>query len=245
MKFICTVIASILFINLHSQELPAIKVTGVANMEVTPDIAVFKLHLNARNKSESLSIQDLTVVSNNVLTKLKELGYPEKEITLNDYSVVANYEYVGDKAKRNGYRATQNLTVKTRLSKEIILKTLKAFSTEDARQTYITYNSVCSDSLQKAVEKKLIEHAITDASEKATIIATSLKVKLAQVQQVFYEVNEGYGSGNGAGGVDYYATSSGKSMNEMELVNETYFTIEKETFIKSVRIDFGIEQNKP
>jgi uncharacterized protein YggE len=244
MKFICTVIASILFLNLHSQELPAIKVTGVANMEVTPDIAVFQLQLNARNKSESLSIQDLTIVSNNVLTKLKELGYPEKEITLNDYSVVANYEYVGDKSKRNGYRAAQNLTVKTRLSKEIILKTLKAFSTEDARQTYITYNSVCSDSLQKAVEKKLIEQAISDASEKASIIATSLKVKLANVHQVFYEVNESIG--NGYNYDRMLKVMPGISSNaEMDLVNETYFTIEKETFTKSVRIDFGIEQNKP
>ncbi len=241
MKNVFSFLASILFLTAQAQEIPAIKVTGVANMDVTPDIAVFSLQLNARNKSESLSIQDLTVVSNNVLTKLKELGYSEKEIILNNYSVDANYDYVGDKSKRNGYRATQNLTVKTRLSKDIILKTLKAFSTDDARQTYITYNSICSDSLQKAVEKKLIEQAIMDASEKANIIAISLKVKLSQVQQVFYEVNEGYGSGNGL----VYGNSSGKAMNEMDLVNETYFTIEKENFTKSVRIDFGIEQYKP
>lgn len=241
MKFICAVIACILFLQLNAQEIPAIKVAGVANMEVTPDIAVFQLQLNARNKSESLSIQDLSVVSNNVLTKLKALGYSEKEIILNDYSVDANYDYVGDKSKRNGYRATQNLTVKTRLSKDVILKTLKAFSTEDARQTYIRYSAICSDSLEKAVEKKLIENAISDASEKAAIIASSLKVKLSNVQQVFYEVNEGYGSGNGVG----YGKGVGSGMNEMDLVNETYFTIEKETFTKSVRIDFGIEQNKP
>ena len=95
----------------ETASLPGILVQGIAEIQVTPDIARVTLGVQTAGKRSQEVAQENARKSSAVLAAIKALGIADKDIRTAGYSVGPEYEYNNGTQKLTGYRASNSIVV--------------------------------------------------------------------------------------------------------------------------------------
>jgi uncharacterized protein len=166
-----------------------IAVNGLGEAFATPDIATFSFSVSADATSVSDAQANVTKDTDTIVSALKNLGIDEKDIQTSDYSVYPKYKYVptvcptnssycpGGNQVPDGYTVSNSLTVKVR-NTALAGKALAAAGDNGA--TNISGLNFTQDD-PSATEDEARAKAITDAQNKASVLAKELGVSLGRV----------------------------------------------------------------
>lgn len=159
-----------------------VTVTGEGRVSYTPDTATVVMGVQIDRAPSALSaLTQLNQKISKIIPAIKEAGVPDADITTQNYSLYANYDYRDGVSYLSGYNANQQLTVKVRDLKQdsyTISTVIDAASKAGANQIQsLTFDvSKLSDLQQEARIK-----ALADARSKATALADAAGVRLGKV----------------------------------------------------------------
>ncbi|MDP3645849.1 MAG: SIMPL domain-containing protein [bacterium] len=182
-----------------------ISVSGEGEVFAVPDMATFSVTVQEEAKEVKDAQDTATKKNNDIIAYLKGAGVDEKDIQTTDYNVYPQYDYANatcsggycppGKQTLRGFQVSQTLTVKVRDTKKAG-DLLSGVGSRGASQVS-GLNFTIDD--QDALEAEARDKAITDAKEKAEVLAKSLGVTIVRVV--------GFSEG-GYGGPIYYAKAT-------------------------------------
>lgn len=158
-----------------------LSVVGEGKVDVVPDTATVTVGITVSRAATVTAAQEqIDRINNQVLTTMKELGVPEKDITTSNYSVNPNYNYDSSIQRIDGYNADASITIKTKdtqLVSQIVSKATEAganqingvsFSIDDPAKFR-------SDARTKAIE---------NAKQEAEKLAKELGISLGKITNI-------------------------------------------------------------
>ncbi|MCZ7401847.1 MAG: SIMPL domain-containing protein [Candidatus Methanoperedens sp.] len=164
-----------------------ISVSGTASISVIPDTASMSIGVITQAATSKEASDRNAVSMNAVISALKNLGLPDKEIQTSSISIQPVYNYTRDVPVIVGYSASNNVLVTTknldRLS-DIIDKSIASGANQVGGISFTV-----SEEKQKQIFGELLSAAVNDAKSKADDLAKSLNVKIASVKTS--SINEG------------------------------------------------------
>lgn len=191
-----------------------ISVTGEGEAVAVPDVATFTFSV-VETSEDVASAQELaTEKSNEVLSYLKEAGIEDKDIKTTNYDVYPKYEWIQPvciseincprgQNELVGYEVSQTVKIKVRDIERAgdLLSGIGSFNV--SRVGSLGFEVDDEDALVAEARSK----AISDAKEKAKVLAKELGVKLGDVMGFsentgydgpMYRMEEAYGLGGDA-----------------------------------------------
>lgn len=235
-KQILLIITILISNSFFAQQEATINLVGHAYKRVTPDKAHFFIGIRASKKTEPESYKAMTLISNDVLNRLKKEGFKETDIKLTDYSVQMEYDYSSGKAKRIGYISSQNLTVKFPVDKRRILNLYDHLTSNEMEGVSINFSTECSDSLKSKIQNELIVLALNDAKEKANLIATTTDCKIKSVADVSYKI-----ATNVVYPQEMVRAYAMKASNDMGTQASDFFSINETEFSEEIKVTYWIQ----
>lgn len=173
-----------------------ISVTGYGEAFGVPDVATFTFTVTSQKTTVAAAQDDATARINAITEYLTGAGIEKKDIQTSDYSVYPQYEYnqvtcfaypcPPTEQKLKGYEVRQTTTVKVRDTAKAgdLLTGVGGAGASEVSGLNFTFDD--PDALQDDAR----EEAITDAREKAEMLADQLGVRLVRV--VSYYEDGGY-----------------------------------------------------
>jgi len=184
------ILGSLLFLasSLFSQEKNnVINVQGEAIINTTPEILLVNIPIQIKNLVYEECSKQLVDKYNQLKNALVKNGIEEKSIQSGNLSVTENYIWDQRERKFDGYIGNLSISVELKYSPEklsIVIETLK-----DNRFKFGYNISFKLSEEQKSVElEKAIYLAVEDATNKAKLIASAMKIQLGEI----LEINFGY-----------------------------------------------------
>ena len=215
-----------------------ITVSGEGEVFAVPDTATFTVTVRETAKQVKDAQDAATKKGNDIIAYLKEAGIEEKDIKTIDYSISPQYEWTQAACAQGvycppgkqvlvGYQVSQTVSVKVRDTKKAGDLLSGVGSRGATEVSGISFTIDDEDALKAEARDK----AITQAKEKADVLAESLDVSLVRIVG-FYE-NEGpmpyYAYG--MGGADRAVSSMAKEaprvpVGENKIVSNVNVTYE-------------------
>jgi uncharacterized protein YggE len=162
----------------------SIKVQGQGEVSLKPDIAQINLGIISENKDLISAQQENARKSQMVIQSLLALGIPNNKIRTYDYRIDADYDFKDGQQIFRGYKVTHLLEIK-------LNELEKAGVTVDTAvkngANYVSRIEFKSSQKQKYYRQALAA-AVTDAIEKAEVIAGVLRVQLNRIPYLVSEI---------------------------------------------------------
>ena len=161
-------------VNNDSQQ-RSISVTGTGTAGAAPDMATIRLGVDATNKSASMAAEENSTKMNKVVSAVRDMGIPEKDIQTVDYRIFADRIYEeGKPTNAVEYRVTNQIQVTVR-DLSIMGDLLGNVITADVNNLGgISFGITDPDALERDAREK----AMTDAKDRAQQLADGLGVEL-------------------------------------------------------------------
>lgn len=170
------------------QSEPTISVTGEGKVSAVPDIALVSLGVRTkRTDSADAAMTLLEKDMNAVIAAVKKEGVEEKDITTEHLSLNPIYDWTENGQVFRGFEASQSLRVKVRKLEDAgdVVSAATRAGANSAGGIQFTLDD------PEKVRNEAREKAITQAKEKAKILASQLGVGLGELQS-FTEGGGGY-----------------------------------------------------
>ncbi len=215
------------FIGKAPQNERSISINGYGKVTGRNDIAVTTIGFSNTDKEVSIAQSENKKVMDKVMADLNQLGIEDKDLQSN-YMIYPEYNYTQDKGSvLKGYKVTHNITVKIRdLSKvNEVLNLAGKYGANEVSGLNFTIDD------PENLKKEAREKALSDAKEKAQILANNLGLKLGSVMYYseYEATNDAYYSrsfmgaeGGGIGGGYAPEVTAGGSKDVVMNVNVTY-----------------------
>ncbi len=169
-----------------TQNMATISVSADAKVSSVPDIASLTFGVNVeRQTSAKAAIDAIRKNMDPIIDAVKKSGVQEKDIATENFWLSPSYDYPDGRQVLRGYSAGQTLRVKVR-NLEIVGDVLSAATDAGANQAGDVVFTFDDPEELKAQARNL---AITEAKQKATVLAGDLGVSLGKLQGF----SEGYG----------------------------------------------------
>lgn len=185
---LATLAASPAWAQTLASEQPGLRLTGQAEIETAPDMAVFSTGVVTQSKTAAQALADNTSAMTKLTEKLKSSGIAPADLQTSNFSVQPLYSYPRPPApgestpppKLTGYQVSNDLTVKIRdLAKLGVL--LDEVVTAGANRIQ---NLSFTLSNNDAVMDKARREAIADAKRKAETYADAAQVCLGPITSI-------------------------------------------------------------
>lgn len=157
-----------------------IEVTGEATLKAEPDEYVFSPNYQFKNASKEQALKELTAKSEELISKLKELGVNDNQIKSNSNGYDYYGYYYDGRLRTNNY--TLQLTI-TANDKELAQKVQDYLITTEPSGN-ISPRVTFSESKRKELENKARDEAAKDARAKAEQSGENLGFKIDGVKSV-------------------------------------------------------------
>lgn len=173
-----------------------IQVTGSGEVYVVPDVATFNFSVIETGATVQQAQEKADAKINKALAALREAGIEDKDITTTGYNVYPKYEWKQQtcvaypcpegKQVLTGYEVNQTITVKVRDTEKAgdLVTKVGALGVSNISGVQFTV-----DDRDRFVAQAR-EHAITEAKEKAKVLAKQLGVRLGKI--MYYNDNGAY-----------------------------------------------------
>ncbi len=169
------------------QKIETIDIVADASQMILPDIMQVNIDLKYKDKNQQQALNRLTTGINGQIQAIQNAGFMKEEIKLHEFSIDELSDWESNKLKISGYEAVQRITISLPISaKEKIDGLLNNLSINKNENISVKIDAKLSDELNKKIKNELIQKAISDATEKAHIMAASLNIKLGNVKSVEY-----------------------------------------------------------
>jgi len=173
-----------------SAQLPAsLTLSGKSTTEVSPDITVINISLDAIDMNYSKSMDMLQDKADDIKTFLKKKRITKDYIKAENFNINKSYSYVDRKQKFEGYKANLNIRLEFVNDIQLANKIINAIG-ESNSDASVNVSFKLSQELKDKVNDQLIEAAINDARKKAEIIANATHQVLGQITKINYGVQE-------------------------------------------------------
>nr|WP_321486529.1 SIMPL domain-containing protein [uncultured Draconibacterium sp.] len=163
-----------------------ITVEGKSSIKLAPEDISFTVNFSVKDEN----YKQCAEMSVEKMDKVKKLfiknGIDEELIKTNSFSIheVQKYDPELRKSVFDGYEANIPVTIRTKKDYE---KNDKIFELiKDNLQSSFSLNFALSEEQMETVKEKLIQLAVEDAKQKATIIAQSAEVDLGKIKSIQY-----------------------------------------------------------
>jgi len=164
-----------------------LKVQGEAILYVTPEILVVNIPIQTKDSIYEKCSQSLVNKYNQLKDALIKNGISEKLIKSDRLNISENYSWVQRERKFNGYIGSINVKIEIDYSPDKLNSIIETLKNDTFKFGYDLSFKLSEG--QKSIQfENVIDLAIKDAKNKSEIIAKSLKIKLAEIQ----EINFGY-----------------------------------------------------
>lgn len=239
------IIGGLLCLSSFSQRVASLDVIGEAKKMVLPDKAIINLDISVVKNTELESFKNLNEISVLLLKRLKNEGFSDEQIKLNDFSISTTHDF---KEKKPKYQVSQNLVVKFPLDKQRIFKIYSKLIKDSIQGVGIILQTECSDELSQKIQEELIVMAMKDAKRKASIIAAQSEYNILSVSNIGYKYYSDNNEqvGNSIRFVPPVIKPDEQADEEEEIVpNSTlYFSINEQEFSEQVKVTYLIEPKK-
>jgi uncharacterized protein YggE len=175
----------------------SISVNGTGTASAAPDMATIQLGVDTTDASAQVAAQENATKMNNVVSAVKALGIPDKDIQTAAYNIYIDRIYEnGNPTNEYQYHVTNQIVITVR-DLSLVGKLLESAITTDVNNVGgITFGLSDPDALTRQARDK----AMTDAIERAKQLASGLGVELGAPLQI---------SEYSSGGVTPYRASVG------------------------------------
>ncbi len=164
-----------------------IDVIESSKKSITPDVLVIDYEISVVDKNEKTAMTILKKQMDMQIDNLLSLGFSKEKLKLSDFSLEEKSEWDDGKNKNLGYEAKQSINIRLLISeKEIIDKLMESLSLLKIENVHINISTELSSDLENKTRLELIGDAIKSATQKATVIANGLNVKIGKVHTVEY-----------------------------------------------------------
>ncbi len=166
-------------------EKPKLNVTGSARISVQPDLCILQLAASELRSTMSEAIKALGEKSDDYSDLLKQLGFADKEIKTSNFTVSKNRVYRDNGYIDSGYIAAQNIRLEFNYKQQLLQKIITEFSKQE-KSIDFSFDFELSETFKQKVQLEIIETAIKDAREKATVMANASSLKLLNISSISY-----------------------------------------------------------
>lgn len=180
-------------------------VVGEGSVDVTPDTAYVDVGITVADEPSATDVEGAINQANNaIVTALKEVGIPAKDIKTSNYTINPNYTYDGGgPGKITGYMGNATLSIKVS-EKEKLAEVTQVALKAGANQILSTRYDI--DNPEK-YRKEARDKAIANAKDQANSLAQNLGIKLGRVVNIVESspsdpsfFNKSFAMEGGAGG---------------------------------------------
>jgi uncharacterized protein YggE len=232
----------LLFISLNNfaQEYNSLIVEGKAIIKEIPENILITIHLLSSNSDYTVCSDNLTKASNKLQKDLIDLGISSNTIKANKFGVHEDYDYnyqSGERTKK-GYQGSIELTIEDKFSSKILSTIMEVMKKTDYKFDY-SVEFILSDLQRQNLVNYAIEKSVSDAKQKAEIIAKAADLELIRIKSIKYpnEYSEYNFESDKFNMVQFKAprlamvasedsNSNGMSLNQEEIAIEKTVTIE-------------------
>lgn len=163
-------------------KLKTISLTGSGSASAQADQATVNLGVQTNSLNANDSIKENAELMSAVIEAIKTLGVNEEDITTTSYSVYPEYDWTDGGRVFKGYRVTNLVQVTV---KDLDLVGMVIDEAADAGANQINGISFgLSDSKREELKTNAYVAALTDAQDKAQVIADTLGLTITGVQSV-------------------------------------------------------------
>ncbi len=150
------------------------KVFGKGAVSVKPDVAEVVIGVTTENPQLEIAQEENANTTQQVINSIMRMGVLPKYIQTENYNIRSNYDYIEGKQVFRAYEVSNNIKVLIRnidLAGEIIDAAVKS-----GANNVSGINFIVSD--QNTYYYEALRLAVTDAQNKASVMADKLSVKL-------------------------------------------------------------------
>ncbi len=165
-----------------SSDLKTISLSGAGVATAQADQAAINLGVEITSETAEEAIRENAKLMTEVINAIKALGIDEDDIVTTSYNVYAQYDWTEDGREFAGYTVT-NLVQVTVRDLEVVGDVIDAASDNGAN----SINGISfelSDAKREELKANAYIAAITDAQDKADLIAETLELTITGVQSV-------------------------------------------------------------
>jgi len=169
-----------------------ITVKGTGNVSVNPDLIIITMSLTTSRFDYSQAMERIAVKTESLRNALISIGYEGKALKTTDFNINTKHESYKDakgdwKQKFAGYSCSHDLKLEFDLDMKRLGETLGAIS---ASTTSPKFQIAFSVKDKNAVQTELLERAVSNAADKAAILARASGVTLGAIRHIDYSWGE-------------------------------------------------------
>ena len=166
-------------------------VKGIGRTTAAPDLIVLTMNLEAGEPAYEKTMQRSVEMLDALRAAIVTAGHEGKELKTTSFNINTKYENYREndvwKQQFVGYTCTHGLRLEFDLDMSMLGKTLSAIAGCDADPNFSIQFSI-KDPI--AVSELLLESAVGNAKQKATVLARAAGVKLGAIQRIDYSWSE-------------------------------------------------------
>jgi uncharacterized protein YggE len=189
MRLFTTLFALVIIIsNAFTQEINegTLRIIGKAKEVIIPDLATFTFQLDVKEKNQSIAQSKLIQETNKLIEKLQKLGYKKNDIKFLSFNVVEDIDYSGDKPKKLGYSATNEIELSIFYEPVKISQFIDSIGASNFKYFNYTFKLEVSESLKNSTREILIKNAIENAKQSAKAISDNANIDLVRISEIDY-----------------------------------------------------------
>ncbi|MBI3984590.1 MAG: SIMPL domain-containing protein [Candidatus Levybacteria bacterium] len=174
--------------------------SGNGEETAVPDTASISIGVTKEATTVEQAQNQVNGISSKLISDIKKLGVQDKDIKTTNYSVNPNYgsggpqplmmPETGSSERITGYTVTQNIEIKVKPLGKV--NTVVDTATNDGANlvggVYFTF----SDDVLKELERKATIKAVSQAKEKAQVLANASGIRLGKIVNVVSSSNQPY-----------------------------------------------------
>ena len=169
-----------------------IVVKGTGNVKTKPDLIVITMTLTTTRYDYAKTMELAAVELETLRKAIVSAGHEKQALKTTSFNVRTEYEsYEDEKRVRKqrlvGYSCTHGLKLEFDLDMNVLGETLAAISTSGVGPRLGIEFSVKD---KNAIQTALLEKAVSDATEKATVLANAAGVSLKAITHINYNWGE-------------------------------------------------------
>ncbi|MGI6123322.1 MAG: SIMPL domain-containing protein [Acetivibrionales bacterium] len=167
-------------------------VKGIGNVKTAPDLVIIAMNLTTTTPDYTKTTECAALDVEAIRKAIVSTGHDRQALKTTDFNIKTEYESVKDaagnwKQKFKGYSCIHHLKLEFDLDIKRLGETLTAISKSGANPEFEINFSIKD---KAAVQAELLENAVTNATEKATVLAKASGVSLGAVKHIEYSWGE-------------------------------------------------------
>jgi uncharacterized protein YggE len=168
-----------------STSLPTINAEGTGKMTVAPDWVTTYLTINSKGMDYNKVVQDLNNKASALEKQLIMAGFRKEDLKTTSYTINKNIVWDNNRNIDSGFIAQQSFVLEYPNNNQKIASFVKAIS-EGKSGASFNFGFGLSEKKNLEVTSELIRKAVTDATQKARILAEANGVKLKRIYRISY-----------------------------------------------------------